>query len=138
MKLYPVVSSIIGYTGPNNERPIISTREAETEVIIKNGETVAIGGLIKEENIDSKKRVPILGSIPVLSFFFKKNEDTKDKTDLLIFVTAHILNDQKTKMLTDEVIEYSGRKEVFVKEEEKRFKPKKDVVISTKPYKPAK
>ncbi|MFC1658591.1 secretin N-terminal domain-containing protein [Candidatus Omnitrophota bacterium] len=88
----PSVDEIIGFTGPDDERPIISTRSAETRVMIKDNETLVIGGLIAEKRIKSVKKVPILGDIPILKFFFSKKEDTLDKTELLIFITPHIVN----------------------------------------------
>lgn len=95
LSLHPEVSSITGYTGPNNERPIIDTREAKTQVQINDGETVVIGGLIKEERIKTVKKVPLLGDIPLLGFPFRKTEYTSTNTDLLIFVTARIMKRQK-------------------------------------------
>lgn len=91
MQLQPEVSSIVGWTGPNNERPIISTREATTQIMVKDGQTIAIGGLIKEESIDYYKKVPVLGDIPLLGFFFRKKTKDIDTTDLLIFITPRII-----------------------------------------------
>lgn len=132
LDIHPEVSSITGYTGPNNERPIISTREADTQVQIKDGETVVIGGLIKEEIIDTVKRVPFLGYIPVLGFPFKKTEYSKQKTDLLIFITAHILSDEKKRDITYKAMSKSVYKDQFKEEiadykekTKKNFKPKK-------------
>ncbi|MBU1933106.1 MAG: hypothetical protein KKC66_04320 [Candidatus Omnitrophica bacterium] len=138
LKLSPEVSSITSYTGPNNERPIISTRQAQTEVQIKDGHTVVIGGLIKEENIKTVRRVPILGHIPILSLLFKKTEDTKGKTDLLIFVTAHIISEDKAKSFTQEAIYKSKRPDLFPEEKQKKnLKPKKETT-EAKSYKPLK
>jgi type II secretory pathway component GspD/PulD (secretin) len=91
LDIHPSISGIIGYTGPNNERPITSVREAETQVKLRSGEVIMIGGLLKEEEIDSVKRVPGLGRIPVLGLLFTKKVKRKEKTDLLIFVSAEIL-----------------------------------------------
>ncbi len=91
LDIKPKISGIIGYTGPNNERPITSTREAETQVRLRSGDVVMIGGLLKEEEINSVRRVPVLGRIPILGFFFSKKMKSKGKTDLLIFVSAEIL-----------------------------------------------
>jgi type IV pilus assembly protein PilQ len=90
----PSVEEIIAWTGPDDERPIISTRTAETKVMIKDGETLVIGGLISEKKIKNRKKLPILGDIPLLGFFFSKREDTLDKTELLIFVTPHIITSE--------------------------------------------
>jgi type II secretion system protein D len=73
--------------------PQIQTRNAETEVIIRDGETLVIGGLIDEQTQQSVSKVPILGDIPVLGMFFRSSLDTKNRTDLLIFVTPRIVRD---------------------------------------------
>ena len=113
LELHPEVSSIVGSTGPNGERPIVQTREADTMVQVRDGETVVIGGLISENITDTVKRVPILGYIPILGFPFQKTETTKDKTELLIFVTANILTNKKRADLTYSAMVDSKRKDVF-------------------------
>jgi len=101
MKIHPEVSSILSYTGPNNERPIISTREVTTEVIVRDGQTIAIGGLIKEQTIDSHTKVPVLGDIPILGLLFKKKSKEIDTTDLLIFITPRIMRDEILEKVPD-------------------------------------
>ncbi len=96
LSINPSIEQIIGSTGPNGERPIYSTRSAETKVMIKDGQTLVIGGLISEKKIKYRKKVPILGDIPLLGLLFSKKEDTLSKTDLLIFITPHIVRDTET------------------------------------------
>jgi len=104
MNLHPVVSDFSGvYVGPNNERPYIDTREAITQVQLKDGETVVIGGLIKQKEVDTVNKVPILGSIPLVGLVFRHKHKAVETTDLLIFITARILKSQKKK--EDQVIE---------------------------------
>ncbi|MBN2121417.1 MAG: type IV pilus secretin PilQ [Candidatus Omnitrophica bacterium] len=91
LRLTPEVSEITGWTGPNNERPIISTREATTEVAIKDGETVMIGGLVKEKVIDGVSGIPFLKDIPLVGLLFQKKSVNVEKIDLVIFVTAKIV-----------------------------------------------
>lgn len=73
--------------------PEINSRNAETEVLVRDGETIVIGGLIDETMIESASKVPLLGDIPVLGTFFRNTSDTKRRTELLIFVTPHIIRD---------------------------------------------
>jgi len=94
----PTIDQITGYTGPNNERPIVSTRNAQTSVMIKDGQTLVIGGLISEQKIKYKKKVPILGDIPVLDYIFSKKEDTISRTELLIFITPHLIKEDDFDM----------------------------------------
>jgi type IV pilus assembly protein PilQ len=71
--------------------PIISTRVAETTVLIKSGHTLAIGGLMQQDVEDSYTKVPLLGDIPGLGAFFRSKSLNKTKRDLLIFLTPKII-----------------------------------------------
>jgi len=71
--------------------PSIAAREAVTEVLVKNGETSVIGGIIEEEDRDNVSQVPMLGNIPVLGYLFKGTTKEKTKKELLIFITPQIL-----------------------------------------------
>ncbi len=71
--------------------PELSTEEAKTKVMIKNGQTLVIAGLITENKTSSNSKVPFLGDVPVLGRAFKKSNDKKDKTELMIFLTPHII-----------------------------------------------
>ncbi|HPC46917.1 MAG TPA: type IV pilus secretin PilQ [Deltaproteobacteria bacterium] len=71
--------------------PSISAREAVTEVLVKNGETSVIGGIIEEEDRSNVQQVPFLGDIPVLGYLFKGTEKTRGKKELLIFITPQII-----------------------------------------------
>ncbi|MFH1577962.1 MAG: secretin N-terminal domain-containing protein [Candidatus Omnitrophota bacterium] len=101
LKLKPEVSSIFDWItdeDANKQRPITTTRVAETEVQIKDGQTVVIGGLIKDKTLIITKKVPILGDIPLLGLLFRRKEvssaeDPNEQTDLLIFVTATIIKE---------------------------------------------
>jgi len=75
--------SVLG-TPPKN------TRETQTNLIVKNGETIVIGGIYTETDSESGDGVPLLSKIPVLGWLFKKETKTKDKTELLIFITPRI------------------------------------------------
>lgn len=93
LSIKPSVDEITAWTGPNNERPIVSTRSAETKVMIRDGQTLAMGGLISEKKIKSRRGIPILKDIPIICFLFSKKEDTIDRTELLIFITPRIVKD---------------------------------------------
>jgi len=72
--------------------PIISTRRAVTEIIVKNGQTVILGGLMQETDVVSIQKVPILGSIPLLGELFKSTQTAKKKTELLVMLTPQIVD----------------------------------------------
>ncbi len=71
--------------------PSIDNREAITEVLVRNGETTVIGGIIEESETDNIQKVPFLGDLPIIGYLFKGAEKTKSKTELLIFITPQIL-----------------------------------------------
>ncbi len=93
MKIKPEVSSRTGYidTSTNNQIPIIETSEAETTVMAKDGVTIVIGGLIKEEEIHTVNKVPLLGDIPFLGSIFRNEDKEARKTEIVIFLTPRII-----------------------------------------------
>ncbi|MCK4648600.1 AMIN domain-containing protein [bacterium] len=94
MEIHPEVSHSIATVGTSpHERPVISTQEANAQVMIKDGETVVLGGFIKEKESKREQGIPYLRKIPLLGHLFKKSTKEKIKTDLLIFITANILKE---------------------------------------------
>jgi len=69
----------------------ITTKEAETKLLVSDGETIVIGGIIKETLTWSESKVPFFGDIPILGWFFKSKYRTTEKTELLIFITPRII-----------------------------------------------
>jgi type IV pilus assembly protein PilQ len=72
--------------------PIVATRRASTEVIVKNGQTVILGGLMQESDVVSTQRVPLLGSIPIIGELFKYTQTSRKKTELLVMLTPEIVD----------------------------------------------
>lgn len=72
-------------------QPVFLTREIDTVLNIQDGETVAVGGLIKDERQATESRVPLLGSIPGIRHFFRTMAETVDRKHLLIFATATLI-----------------------------------------------
>ncbi len=98
MTVEPTVEGITGYSGPDLDQPIISRRNAETQVRVNNGETIAIGGLIKEDVTQQDRKVPFLGDLPLIGKLFSYHSSEKQKSDLLIFITPHLIySDNKTE-----------------------------------------
>ncbi len=93
MVVHPAVTSKSGEVG-DNRYPIIDTREAETRVIIKDKETIVIGGLIKTVKSEGVIGVPFLRHIPILGFIFERKTNDLEKIDLLIFITAKIIKEK--------------------------------------------
>jgi type II secretory pathway component GspD/PulD (secretin) len=82
--------------GTNNasspSAPIIDRRRADTVVVVPDGQTVVIGGLMQTQKVNSEKKVPILGDIPLLGLAFRHKTTDNEKKELLIFLTPHIVN----------------------------------------------
>lgn len=92
LDLQPKVTDILSFvTVENAVVPQLSKEEATTTVMIRDGETLVIAGLIKDQVSDTRKKTPILGDIPLLGLLFQKTEKTITKTDMLVFLTPHIV-----------------------------------------------
>ena len=70
--------------------PTINRRALSSTLIIKDGETIVLGGLIQEGETEQSSRVPILGSIPLIGGLFSSTSKSATKTELLIYVTPHL------------------------------------------------
>ena len=75
--------------------PVFSSRQANTKVVIRDQDTIFIGGMIKENIVDSKKPIPflgdLLGDVPGLGLLVSKKEKTKQKTELIFFITVKLM-----------------------------------------------
>ena len=93
LEVHPQVEDIIGFSGPaDNQKPITSSRSLKTTVTVNDGETIALGGLLKESEIEQTQKVPLLGRIPLLGNLLFTNKSTeKTTTDLIILITPRIM-----------------------------------------------
>ncbi len=90
------VSNITGFTdpGPNGiSNPIINTRDAVTDMHIRNGQTTIIGGLITRTQTENESKVPILGDIPLLGYLFRRRSKSLRNTELVYIITPRIIVD---------------------------------------------
>ena len=72
--------------------PRFTARNLETSVVIENGQTVMLGGLMKDTTAKTVTKVPVLGSLPLIGGLFRKDASTSERSNLLIFVTAQLVN----------------------------------------------
>jgi general secretion pathway protein D len=94
LELNPVIEAIVDEGDPDTPfTPTIARREVKTTVTLEDEQTVVISGLIREDRIRQVSKVPFLGDMPLLGHLFKKTEDRKQRTNLLIFVTPHLVVD---------------------------------------------
>ncbi len=89
-----VVFSGGGDSASGTQYPIMDIREAETQIMIKSGNTAVIGGLQSERDQEYVQKVPFLGDIPFLGRLFRRETMTKQKTDLLIFLKATVIDNE--------------------------------------------
>jgi type IV pilus assembly protein PilQ len=73
--------------------PSIDTRKVETQVLVRDGQTVVLGGIYETERRETINKVPFLGDIPGVGFLFRSKSNVSNKAELLIFVTPRILNE---------------------------------------------
>ena len=97
LKLAPEVSEIDRSSGVMDAQnavviPGFKTRKVETTVELMDGETLVIAGLLNNSSSKSNNQVPLLGDIPIIGILFKKIEDTKNDTELMIFITPRIVD----------------------------------------------
>ena len=92
MHLVPSVSQA-GKRLNLNTPPDVATRGTDTNVIVRNGETIVIGGLIHDSQDDSVTKVPVLGDIPLLGALFRSKNVSRTRKELLIFVTPKLIED---------------------------------------------
>ena len=91
------------FSGAVVKSPIIDKRTLDSSVLIKSGDTLAIGGLISDQVSKSKTKVPLLGDIPVLGYAFQSHTNERHKRNLLIFVTPTIIDQRYGTGLEEQV-----------------------------------
>ncbi|MBM3864782.1 MAG: hypothetical protein FJ381_02640 [Verrucomicrobia bacterium] len=94
MIVSPEISSLSATTVPignNVSSPVIDKRSADTVVVTPSDKTIVIGGLISSQLGDRDSKVPLLGDIPLVGLAFKRKQKTDVKTELLIFLTPHVI-----------------------------------------------
>ena len=87
--------------------PALATREAEAVIHVSNGMSMVIGGLLNSEDGKSVSKIPLLGNIPILGEFFKHTSRTRDKRELIIIITPHLIGEDTQWPMSD------GMKEAF-------------------------
>ena len=109
--------------------PTTSKRQIKSNVTVGDGQTIILGGLIKEADKSVKSRVPILSYIPLIGEFFKSVAKSREKVDLLIFLTPQILETpEEATRLTADIGAASGDVESQLTELERLYKQKNDAL----------
>jgi type IV pilus assembly protein PilQ len=74
--------------------PSINTNKVDTQVLVENGGTVVIGGIYTQETSDGVNKVPMLGDLPIIGFLFRSTAKLQNKSELLVFISPKIINDE--------------------------------------------
>ena len=91
LELNTEVSNVTSIDPTNPGFVTTRKRQANTTVVVESGQMMVIGGLIRDDRNEETKRVPCVGNIPILGWLFKTYGGTKTKTNLLVFITPHII-----------------------------------------------
>ncbi len=102
LKIKPEVSSVTRtvVTANNNTIPVVETSEAETTVLVEDGATIVIGGLIKRERIQSVRKIPLMGEAPLVGTLFRSREELDRTTEIVILLTPRIVSGQRASELS--------------------------------------
>lgn len=109
--------------------PTLNKRYVKSSVRLRDGETIVLGGMVKESVNDVYNQVPFLGSIPILGWLFKNVERVHSKSQLLIFVTPHIYYGHEGSVDIADEIEKARQPLVPKKEKVKKDEPAKEPVV---------
>jgi len=98
------VSSVAANKSSGIDSPTISQRRVKTTVMVSDGESIALGGLIQNNKTKGRTQIPIVGDIPLVGNMFKSKEDTQLKTELIILITPHVMRDVlEARRVTEEL-----------------------------------
>ncbi len=108
LKVKPEISNKVGdstfvFAGATVSSPIIDTRTLESNVLIRSGDTLAIGGLLQDEVAKARNKVPVIGDVPLLGYIFQNHLNSRVKRNLLVFVTPTIISSKYGTGLEDQV-----------------------------------
>ena len=99
MKVRPEVSAVIGFS---DDVPVVESSIVDSSLIIQSGNTVILGGLVKDETRTTRKGVPILASIPLIKYLFSSNVDEDIQGEMVILLTPRIMTGREEYLPEDE------------------------------------
>ena len=115
MQIYQEVSSIQSQVP--NQGPILNKRDIETNVIIDDGQTLVLGGLIENNYTDSTSGIPWLSQIPIIGALFRYDNSSRTKTNLLVFIRPYVLRDKGQDQ------EITASRMQFMEDKQGKFSP---------------
>lgn len=116
LEIYQEIKKVISFMEtPSGQTPRTTTRQARTTVMLKDGQTAVLGGMIRDDSIETSQRVPCLGSIPLLGWAFRSTHKDGEKTNLQIFITPHIIKNP------EDINIFTVEKKNKLKDQEKQY-----------------
>lgn len=104
MDIAQEVSDVANTTSSTLDSPTIRQRKISSSVAVRDGETIALGGLIKDSRTDGGSGIPVLRDIPALGFLFGSTTDNSIRTELLVLITPHVVESmEKARTVTEEL-----------------------------------
>ncbi len=124
LKIKPEISAVSETitTSRGNTIPIVSSQELETIVMVKDGITLILGGLIQDKTVNSSSRVPVLGNMPMFGQFFRKDYNKVTKSELVFFLTPTVVTGDSDYLSTSR-----HSLEIMKASEEMMWKDKNDI-----------
>ena len=122
LDIYEEISALLAGQSDNiltTIGPTITKRSTKTAVVVKDKQTVVIGGLMQDSDEDTTTKAPFFGDLPLIGWLFKYKTTTKTKTNLLVFLTPHIVTeaDQLGKLSRDKLTEFTQKEKLYVEGE---------------------
>lgn len=93
LEIQQEVSDVVPTTSSGIDSPTIQQRKVKTSVVVDDGETLALGGLIQDKSKINRSQVPVLGDVPLIGNLFRSKVDVRSRTELLILITPRVVRD---------------------------------------------
>jgi type II secretory pathway component GspD/PulD (secretin) len=87
-EIHPEYSEIIGF---NSSFPIIANRKVDATLRVRDGETIVLGGLFEDTSSETIAKLPFLGNVPILGAFFRNRATSRQRDEVVFFITPHLL-----------------------------------------------
>ncbi|MHC4616723.1 MAG: secretin N-terminal domain-containing protein [Planctomycetota bacterium] len=94
-----------------NGQPVRNEVDAETTLIVEDGETIMLGGTLFQEDSTLERKIPLFGDLPVLGGLFRHNEIVKANTEILVFVTPYVIDENPANMLPETIQNIESERE---------------------------
>lgn len=95
MEINPELSTSSIQTDANSTLPLKTITQVKSNIMVKDGKTIVIGGLFKENLTTDHTQVPVIGDMPIIGALFKKTDDTNIRTEFVILITPHIIDEAR-------------------------------------------